>query len=719
MRIAFYCDGWTVGGAEVSLAHLVGALSTRIEPVVIGVDERVVARVAAERPGTRTIVLPRVRSSFDLAAIRAHVRTIRGLRADILHVSLSSPWESKWAILPALVTRGTRVIAVEKAPQPLDTARRRVFKRLVSRFVAVHVTVSPPMASVVAANAGIRPEAVRVIPSGAPDVVLEPLPRTIDGFVVGTLGRLEPDKGKDVLVRALTRLPEHVHAVVVGEGSTRDELALLASELGVAHRLHLENWRDDARRWLTTFDAYVQPSRLEALSLALTEAMLAGLPVIAAQVGGMPYVVDEGAAGLLVPPDDPDALAAAILRLADDPALRASLGHVARARAERMFTTAAMSTAFEQVYDEVMGGRADRPEPARVVFYCDTWETGGAEANLRNLTTALGSRVTPAIVATDPVVGAYLAEGRRDAELVVLPRIASRRDVSGILRHGRALRRLRPQIVHVSLNEPWSSHWGILLARLSGARVVAVENLARPGSTKQRRVKRLTTRLLAAHVAVGERCADEVAAFASVPRPRVIPNGVPDVELEPLPRPAHGPIVGSIGRLDRQKGYDVLVEALPRLPGVTAVVVGEGAERGQLTRRAAELGVEERLLLPGWSDDARRALTTFDVFVLPSRFEGLPLVLIEALLAGVPVVATRVGSIDELVTEETGILVEPEDPAALAAAIQALLDDPARRAELGANGRRRALDGFTVERVADSFAALYAEIVPSGGGATV
>jgi glycosyltransferase involved in cell wall biosynthesis len=339
--------------------------------------------------------------------------------------------------------------------------------------------------------------------------------------------------------------------------------------------------------------------------------------------------------------------------------------------------------------------------------------------NLRNLTTALGPRVAPSIVATDPAVSAYLAEGLPDAELVVLPRIVGKRDLSGIVRHARALRGLRPQIVHFSLNEPWASHWGILLARLSGARVVAVENLARPGSAKQRLVKRLTTRLLAAHVAVGERCADDVAAFAGVPRPRVIPNGVPDVALEQLPRPAEGPIVGSIGRLDRQKGYDVLVEALPRLSGVTAVVVGEGAERAELTRRAAELGVEDRLLLPGWSDDARRALTTFDVFVLPSRFEGLPLVLIEALLAGVPVVATRVGSVGELVTDETGVLVPPDDPQALADAVQALLDDPERRARLGAGGRRRALERFTIERVADSFAALYAEIVPSGRAATV
>jgi glycosyltransferase involved in cell wall biosynthesis len=360
IRVAFYCDGWTIGGAEISLAHLLGALSERIDPVVVGVEEAVVARLVAERPGTPTIVLPRVRTSFDVAAIRAHVRTIRTLRADILHVSLSSPWESKWAILPALVTRGTRVIAVEKAPQPLETVRQRLLKRIVSPFVAAHVTVSPAAARIVGANAGVAADSVRVIPSGSPDAVLEPLPRTIDGFVVGTLARVEPEKGLDVLVHALARLPEHVHAVVVGQGRSRDALAALATDLGVAHRFHLEGFRADARRWLTTFDVYVQPSRLEPLSLALTEAMLAGLPVVVARTGGMPYAVEDGAAGLLVPPNDADTLAAAILRLSEDTSLRESLGLAARARAAREFTTAAMTAAFEELYEEIAARRSPR-----------------------------------------------------------------------------------------------------------------------------------------------------------------------------------------------------------------------------------------------------------------------------------------------------------------------------------------------------------------------
>jgi glycosyltransferase involved in cell wall biosynthesis len=358
--------------------------------------------------------------------------------------------------------------------------------------------------------------------------------------------------------------------------------------------------------------------------------------------------------------------------------------------------------------------------PLRVVFYCDTWEVGGAEANLRNLLAALGSRIVPAIVATDADVGAYLAAARPDAELVLVPRVVRKHHFRDLAAHRRALRGLRPDVVHVSLNEPWSSHWGIVLARAAGAKVVAVENLVTPGSRKQRLVKRLTTRLLAAHVAVAAPTADDLAREAGIPRAgiRVIANGVPDVELDPLPR-LPGAVVGSIGRLERQKGYDVLVDALPALPDATAVLVGDGAERDALEEQARELDVADRLRLEGWREDARRLLTTFDVFVLPSRLEALPLVLIEALLAGLPVVATDVGSVSELVTPDVGVLVPPEEPQALGAALAALLADPQARATLGSAGRSRALERFTITRVADAFSALYGEVAGSPPAATV
>ena len=191
----------------------------------------------------------------------------------------------------------------------------------------------------------------------------------------------------------------------------------------------------------------------------------------------------------------------------------------------------------------------------------------------------------------------------------------------------------------------------------------------------------------------------------------MIHNGVPDVALESLPRPYAGPTIGTIGRLDRQKGFDLVLRSLVELPDSHLVIIGDGPERGALEQLAAELGVAARTEFQGWRDDPRRHLTTFDVFVAPSRFEGFPLVIVEAMLAGLPVVASAVGSVAEAVVDgRTGLLVPPEDPRALARALAALLGDSGRRMSMGAAGREHA-QAFTPRAMALAYERLYHEIL--------
>jgi glycosyltransferase involved in cell wall biosynthesis len=169
--------------------------------------------------------------------------------------------------------------------------------------------------------------------------------------------------------------------------------------------------------------------------------------------------------------------------------------------------------------------------------------------------------------------------------------------------------------------------------------------------------------------------------------------------------------VGSLGRLDGVKGYDVLLRALPELPDVRAVVIGEGAARPELERLARELGVAERVELPGWSDRPAELLPGFDVFCLPSRSEGFPLSIVEAMFAARPVVATDVGSVREAVDEgRTGFVVPPDDVSALRDALDQLVCNRELRRRMGDAGRQRALQGFTSAVMARGFEQLYEEI---------
>lgn len=183
---------------------------------------------------------------------------------------------------------------------------------------------------------------------------------------------------------------------------------------------------------------------------------------------------------------------------------------------------------------------------------------------------------------------------------------------------------------------------------------------------------------------------------------------------------AEQPVVMTVGRLVKMKGHCYLIEALPelvrRFPDLAVVFLGRGALRDKLRDQAATLGVEAAVHIVGHRPDARMLLDAADVFVLPSRHEGMPLAAMEAMDAGLPVVATwSIGS-DEVVADgDTGILVPIEDPAALHEALAALLVDPNRRAEYGAAGRRRYLEHFTVEHMAARTAAVYRDVLRASG----
>jgi glycosyltransferase involved in cell wall biosynthesis len=154
-------------------------------------------------------------------------------------------------------------------------------------------------------------------------------------------------------------------------------------------------------------------------------------------------------------------------------------------------------------------------------------------------------------------------------------------------------------------------------------------------------------------------------------------------------------VLGWVGRLSREKGVDVLVDAMTRLSdrSIVACVIGDGPERAGEEARARQT-VGSRMIWKGTIAEAGRLCTAFDLFVLSSRTEGIPIALLEAAAAGTPIVATKVGSVPEVVTEGEAWLIEPEAPQALADAIELALRDPARSASQAAGAQNRLATEF-------------------------
>ena len=176
------------------------------------------------------------------------------------------------------------------------------------------------------------------------------------------------------------------------------------------------------------------------------------------------------------------------------------------------------------------------------------------------------------------------------------------------------------------------------------------------------------------------------------------------------------PVVGTIAGFRPEKAHRDLLAAAAlvraRVRGVRFVLVGDGPLEDALRTQARELGIEDTVVFAGYRARAGRLAGAFDVFALASHHEGLPIALLEAMAGGVPIVATAVGGVPEAVRDgREGLLVAPRRPPALADALVALLDDPARRAALGAAARARAAD-FDLEAAVRRMESVYAELLP-------
>jgi len=180
--------------------------------------------------------------------------------------------------------------------------------------------------------------------------------------------------------------------------------------------------------------------------------------------------------------------------------------------------------------------------------------------------------------------------------------------------------------------------------------------------------------------------------------------------------PPGGLLVGAVGRLSGEKAFDVLIRAVHSLVrkglDVRLVVVGEGGERANLERLVAELGMGDRVTLPGWQADVRGYFEAMDVFALSSLREGLPNVLLEAMALEVPVVATRINGVPRLVQDgRNGFLVEAGDPAALATALLGLLTNDGLRGLFRAAGRRTVEGRYSFPTRMEKLKRLYDDLL--------
>jgi len=370
-RILHVIESLGRGGAEQALVSLVAAQVERGHEVgVVALSRPYDLAGPLERAGAR--VWPTGLRRGDLVRGTLAVRSAgRRLGADVVHAHLAlaivaselASITAKWDVVVTFHIAGYELFPAATKPQ----RARKAFEALLTRHLATRaVAVSTPVARHYEQHFRLPDGSVEVIPNPFPTDELDPArwPRNRellhsfnlpDVFFILMPARFVAEKGHEVLLNAISILVADgrpVAALLAGDGPTRSGIDTAIQERGLTDVVKVTRAlpRDEVLALMTAADVVVLPSRLEGLPLTVGEALLLARPVVATAVGGVPELIEDGVSGLLVPPGDPERLAAALAHVADDPVEAAARGTAARTRLATTLAADTIAARLDRIY---------------------------------------------------------------------------------------------------------------------------------------------------------------------------------------------------------------------------------------------------------------------------------------------------------------------------------------------------------------------------------
>jgi glycosyltransferase involved in cell wall biosynthesis len=368
--VVYFTDTIGFGGAEQALLGLMSGLNRdEWRPMLMHHSAPGVALLlkGATRLGVELWPVPRMPEGREGAArLWSFARDLRRLRPDVFHAHLTWPLACKFGLAGAIMARVPAIVATVHlfVEFPLDLSicvQQRLIAAGVGRYLAVSHHVAQRLLKKLpwpVWKMQVIYNSVAATADGRSPID-PPRTRSIDQTdrpVVLTVARLDEQKGHRYLLEAAAQVPE-AQFVLAGDGPLRASLEAQAQSLGLEGRVRFLGYRTDIPDLLASCDVFVLPSLYEGLPLSILEAMSAGKPVIATQIGGTDEAVIADETGLLVPPAAPAALAAAIRSVLVDRPWAQRLGQAGRARVEREFSAATMIQRVTKVYAELLSHR--------------------------------------------------------------------------------------------------------------------------------------------------------------------------------------------------------------------------------------------------------------------------------------------------------------------------------------------------------------------------
>jgi glycosyltransferase involved in cell wall biosynthesis len=714
VRVLFPFVGDSVGGSHRSAALLIGALDrARFEPVVLlhrdGPLQDLLGKAGI--PFVRAHDLPlydpapgRAAAALGLLeAVPYLAGFLRHERIGIVHAH-DARMSVTWA-LPARLAG--RKFILHQRTRFISSRLTTLAARLAHRIVAIsnYNAGTLPLAFKSRATVVANPfDTVALSPDrpAARAAILAAAGLPGDRAIVSFVGTLQEQKRPFVFVEAAAEIARQAKLPVAFLMFGRDaeglaeEIGQRAEALGIGGALRWLDFRPDIETALAASDLVLAPAVNEGFGRVLVEAALAGTPVVAADSGGHREIVANGEDGVLVPADDPKAMAQAALGLLADPELSRRLAAAAGERARSRYSPQTHARRIAAVYDEVLGRR--RADAALVI---ESLGGGGAQHVLAALANrwAMGGRNIAVVTLQGPESDVF----RLDPEI---RRIA----IGGAERSCGLLAALRANLARLCALRRALRDTGapVAVAFVGGTNVLLVlaalglpvrtviserndpERQRLPGSWNL--LRRFVYPLADLVTANSEAAVKTLSRF--VPRRKLafVPNPLRTADGAETAAKA-GPAVVAAGRLHPQKGFDVLLEAFAKVrrnnPDWRLVILGEGALEEPLKAQAKSLGIEEVVDWMGFVADPFPWYRAADIFALPSRHEGTPNALLEAMSCGAPAVVSDAVAGELVADGVSGLVVRAGDAAALAEALEKLMRDASLRKSLGEAGCAR------------------------------
>lgn len=678
-------------------------------------------RLAAELPIiTHAIPMMREVSLWaDAVALLRWARLMRHLRPSLLVTA--TPKASLLGQLAARLARvPNRLYYVGGLRMEGETGRRRALLTTMERLTAANASVlvanSPSLARrIVELRIAPAGKVNRTVPASSHGVdtsyfsprppdrdLAERIGLHLEQPVVGFVGRLTHDKGIDTLIgaaRVLAVRRPTIQLLLVGPQDEADSRRYLTELEGSGLRTILVGAVADVRPFMALATVNVLPTLREGFPNVVLEAAAMGIPTVTTDATGAVDSVVPEKTGLMVPVGDPVKLAQAIERLLADPALAQRLGSAARATAVADFVPSAVVASLLQAIL--------RPRRPRVLHVINSLSTGGAERLVTDLAEGMEDRGAASRIA--------VLHGPLPTNLPVSATVLGqhRFDPRAVIRLWREMR--QSDIVHAHL---FPAFWAVALlpSRLSIVTEHSPDNGRRHAPLLGPLERWIYSRFTGV-AAISEGVAESLRNYLGRDAPpiHVVPNGVRlerfSVRREPKSG-RDGLEVVVVGSLDSRKDVATAIRAVAGLSGVRLRVVGDGPQRESLAHLANQVEGTKVLFL-GRRHDIPEILATADVFLSTSRYEGFGIAAVEAMAAGVPVVAPCVPGLSEVVGD-AGLLYPPGDIPRIREILLELAHDPELLSRLSKRAHTRSRE-FAIERTTNRYLALYDSLSGESG----